>query len=303
MNKRLIAFSVLAIATAGLAALQFPRPAALEDGETRVLNIAYGTASSRQRLDLYLPNEVEPAPLIVFIHGGGFRSGNKRGGNAKPVVRAALDRGYAAASIDYRLSGEATFPAAVEDVLAAIRFLRTEGTALGVSADRLATWGASAGGNLSAMAGTFGSAEDGSKPQAVINWFGPILFDRMDEQFETLGLEPVLGATNRAGSPESLYLGGTVGTAAAEPLVRQASPQSHVSPDDPPMLVQHGTADRNVPLLQSKDLAHSLSAEIGPENVVFDAIPGAGHGGDAFLTQENFDRIFEFLDRHLKGEA
>ncbi len=277
-----------------------PSPTLAQQAELRFSNLAYAEISRRQKLDLFLPEGTPPFPTIVYIHGGGFKSGNKRSGNARQVIRAALGQGYAVASINYRRSGEATFPAAVEDVFSAIRFLKAQAATYGLAEDRMATWGASAGGNLAAMAATRGSAQDGTQVQAAVNWFGPIVFDQMDQQFETLGLEPMLGATSAPGSPESDYIGIAVGAPEAASLVEQASPQSYITPDDPPMLLQHGTADRNVPVLQSESFADALARTIGGENVEFDAIEGAGHGGDAFLSDENFARVFDFLDKHLR---
>ncbi|MEO1171691.1 MAG: prolyl oligopeptidase family serine peptidase, partial [Myxococcota bacterium] len=109
-----------------------------------------------------------------------------------------------------------------------------------------------------------------------------------------------LGPTDAPGSPESQYLGVAVGAPEAAGLVRDASPQSYITPDDPPMLIQHGTEDHNVPILQSQNFAEALARVIGPENVVFLALSGAGHGGDAFLNEENFARVFDFLDARLR---
>ena len=133
----------------------------------------------------------------------------------------------------------------------------------------MATWGESAGGNLASMAATRGSEADGTDLQAAVNWFGPIVFDQMDAQFDTLGIAPMLGATSADGSPESTYLGVVVGTADAADLVVGASPQTYITPDDPPMIIQHGTADRNVPILQSENFAAALSKTIGPERVLY----------------------------------
>lgn len=296
----LAVLAVLSLAVAILNGNLVPLPIQVRDGEGRFLGIAYADRSGRQRLDLYLPDAAKPYPVIVYIHGGGFRAGNKRAGNAPDIIRAGLDRGYAVASLNYRLSGEATYPAAVEDVFAAIKYLKTNAADYDVDSARMATWGDSAGGNLASMAATRGSKAEGTDLQAAVNWFGPIVFDQMDSQFETLGIVPMLGATSAEGSPESTYLGVVVGTADAADLAIAASPQTYISPDDPPMIIQHGTADRNVPILQSENFAAALSETIGPERVVFDALEVAGHGGGAFLTEANFDRVFAFLDTYLK---
>ncbi len=262
-------------------------------------DIAYGDASAQQTLDLYVPAGSGPFPVIVYIHGGGFKFGDKRSGTASTIVRAGVERGYAVASINYRLSDEAKFPAAVDDALLAVRFLKAEAGSYGLSAGQIVAWGDSAGGNLAAMVATNRGEADGAGIQAAINWFGPIQFDQMDAQFAALGLEPRLGATSAPGSPESQYLGVTVGTPEAAELVRRASPQSYITPDDPPVFIQHGTADRNVPVLQSEAFAAALSTVIGPENVVYVSLEGAGHGGDAFTGDANLDLVFAFLDERV----
>ena len=170
----------------------------------KFLDIPYATASDSQRLDIYHPNEgTPPYPLIIAIHGGGFMMGHARSAELAPMF-AGLDRGYAVASINYRLSGEAVFPAAVNDARAAVRFLKANADAYDLDANRIAVWGASAGGNLAAMVGTTASvtALDGddqehldvdASVQAVVNWFGPMDFLAMDAQFAALDIEPALG--------------------------------------------------------------------------------------------------------------
>lgn len=300
MRVRLFFVVLALVATAFGYRMVSPPPVSVDDGQKRFVNIAYGELSPNQKLDLYLPASAAPHPLIVYLHGGGFKAGDKRAGNARPIISAALGNGYAVASINYRLSKEAKFPAAVEDVFAALEFLKAEAEQYDLSRDLVAIWGDSAGGNLASMAATR-EAPDGKKAvKAAINWFGPIQFDLMDDQFSTLGLDPMLGPTSAPASPESEYLGRIVGSPEAADLVIRASPQTYVTPDDVPMLIQHGTADRNVPVLQSENFARALAAAIGADKVEFDSLPGAGHGGEAFLSEDNFARIFTFLNKHLK---
>ena len=117
MRKWLAALVVFSVLVAILVGSFAPLPVSVRGGEDRYLNIAYADQSGSQKLDLYLPDAAKPYPVIVYIHGGGFRAGNKRAGNAPDIVRAGLDRGYAVASLNYRLSGEATYPAAIEGCL------------------------------------------------------------------------------------------------------------------------------------------------------------------------------------------
>ena len=271
----------------------FPRP---QQAQTRYLDVVYAETSSRQTLDLYLPLGTEPFALIVFIHGGGFMSGNKRGGNAPDIIQAGLERGYAVASVNYRRSGEAPFPAAADDVSAAIAFLREEASAYGVDPNRFVVWGASAGGNLAAMAATRGSDSEATAVKAAVIWFAPIAFDQMDAQFEALGLDPLLGETGGTDSPESQYLGMAVGNTAAADSVRAANPMTYITEATPPMVIQHGTTDRNIPITQSEVFARTLADAIGQENVVLTTLEGAGHGGAEFTSDANMDEIFAFLD-------
>jgi acetyl esterase/lipase len=278
--------------------------------KTKHVDLAYAAKSETQKLDLYLPNEGSgPFPLIIEIHGGAFMMGSKTS-MAGPILEA-LKRGYAVASISYRLSGEALFPAAIQDVKAAIRFLRANAAQYKLNPAKFATWGGSAGGNLSALAGTsggvaaladlsLGNPSVSDAVQATVDWYGPIYFSTMDAEFKALGQTPAMGVTSVATSAESKYIGKTVGTAEAEPLVAQASPQTYIDPKDPPFYIQHGTADRNIPITQSKNFADKLSQAIGANKVVFEILEGAGHGGSQFDAAANVAKIFDFLDKHLK---
>jgi acetyl esterase/lipase len=278
--------------------------------QKKYLDIPYANLSAAQKLDLYIPNEGSgPFPLIMEIHGGGFVTGSKSSQIA-PMLQA-VKQGYALASINYRLSGEAIWPAQIHDVKAAIRFLRANAARYGLDPDRFATWGASAGGSLSALAGVSGGVSALADPalgntavsdrvQAAVDWFGPIYFSTMDAEFAALGTSGVMGLTNAATSAESKYLGKTIGTPEAQPLVEAASPRTYISRDDPPFLIQHGTADRNIPITQSIDFARAMAQAIGSGKVVYEAIEGAGHGGSQFETAANTAKVIGFLDAALK---
>ncbi len=283
-------------------------PIDTSDIETQFVDIAYASTSETQTLDIYLPNDGDgPFPVIIAIHGGGFMSGNSRSRDIADAFEG-LERGYAVVSVNYRLSGEATFPAAPSDVRAAVRFVKANGERYDLDTTRLAVWGASAGGNLASMVGTTPTAtsldgdtaenlEYDSSVQAVVNFFGPIDFLAMDEQFATLGIEPALGATDREDSPESRYLGQII---SADPdLTSQANPTSYLGTLDPAtapaFFIQHGTADANVPILQSENFAAALVDALGEDLVSYHVIDGAGHGTDEFSTPENLDLVFTFL--------
>ncbi len=279
--------------------------------KTKYLDLAYATKSSSEKLDLYLPNEGNgPFPLIIEIHGGGFMGGSKSG-NIAPMLEGLRKRGYAVASIGYRLSAEAIFPAAINDVKAAVKYLRANAEKYNLDPDKFASWGSSAGGNLSALLATsadnpslidpsLGNAGVSDAVQAAVDWFGPLYFSTMDEQFKALGVSGVAGSTNSPDSAESKYLGRTIGTADAQPLVEMASPYTYISSRTSPIYIQHGTADRNIPITQSKIFAEKLRAAIGAGKVVFESLEGAGHGGPQFSDPKNVAKILDFLDKFLK---
>jgi acetyl esterase/lipase len=271
------------------------------------LNISYATASDAQKLDIYLPETGEgPFPVIVSIHGGAFKMGDKADMQVTPMLEG-LKRGYAVVSINYRLSGEAIFPAQIQDVKAAIRWIKANAKQYKLNADKLATWGGSAGGHLAAMAGTTGDVKEleelsqgnekySSRVQAVVDWFGPINFNTMDAQFKISGK----GKTdhNEANSPESELVGKKI--TEATDLVKSANPATYITKDDPPFFIEHGTVDHLVPTEQSVDFAKELEKVLGKEKVTLQLLEGAGHGTPHFSTQENLNCVFNFLDKLLK---
>lgn len=242
-----------------------------------------------QKLDLYVPEKPEgPLPLIVWIHGGGWKHGNKSGCLSLPWTK----KGYVVASIGYRLCQDALFPAQIEDCKAAIRWLREHAGTYKIDPNRVAAWGGSAGGHLASLLGTSGDAAEweqgnpvgSSRVQAVIDWYG-----RAD-------LTPVCTDPSWAGSPTADLLGGS-GRSVSD-LARKASPILHVSKDDPPFLIMHGDRDELVPLNQSRRFAAALS-EAGVEaNLV--VLKGAGHGGEEFLGPSQVKCIDAFLNASLR---
>lgn len=271
------------------------------------LNVAYATKSPAQKLDIYLPNAGDgPFPVIVSIHGGAFKMGDKADGQLTPVLEA-LKHGYAVVSVNYRLSGEAIFPAQIQDVKAAIRFVRANAKAYKFNPDKIATWGGSAGGHLAAMAGTtgdvtlfddasLGNAGQSSRVQAVVDWFGPIQFDQMDAQLRASGKG--VPDHDAANSPESELVGKQITQAAN--LVKRASPATYISPNDPPIFIEHGTEDQLVPTEQSKNFYADLVKVMGKDRVTLTLLTGARHGGPQFGTPENLANVFAFLDKYLK---
>jgi acetyl esterase/lipase len=273
--------------SAGVAAPSSPAP------DRR--DLVYTTRPRPLRLDLYLPTGTPPFPLVVWVHGGGWQSGDKALAPGHPALRQR-SRGYAVASIEYRLSGEAAFPAQIQDCKAALRWLRANAATHGLDPARVAAWGSSAGGHLVALLGTSsgvaalrdldqGNAAQADAVQAVVDWYGPTDFLQMP------------GAHHDAGSPESRLLGCDIDL--CPDRVAFASPLSYVDAGDPPFLIQHGSADPTVDPNQSV-LLHGalLAAGVASTHVV---LPGAGHGGPEFTAEGNLALVEAFLDAHLRG--
>jgi acetyl esterase/lipase len=242
-------------------------------------NLAYVTnGSASQTLDLYAPKKGKGVPLIVWIHGGAFLFGSKEGFPVEPVPVDFLLEGYAVASINYRLSLEAIFPAQLEDCKAAIRWLRAHADEFGIDSNRIGVWGASAGGNLAALVGTTGELRDfevgenlafSSRVQAVCDFFGPTDFLQMDAHRLSDGQ-----IHDAPDSPESKLVGGPIQENPDK--ARRVNPITYVTKEVPPFLIVHGTVDRLVPFNQSQLLAAALEAAGAP--VKFHPVEGGGHG-------------------------
>ena len=276
----------------------------------KLLDIPYSKQSETQKMDIYLPDSsTGPLPVIVSIHGGAFMYGNKDDLRQEPMLKG-IHHGYAVVSIDYRLSGEAIFPALIYDCKAAIRFIRAKAGIFGFDPDHIGVWGASAGGYLAAMLGTSGNTpeledltmgfeNESSSVQAVVDWCGPAAdFLAMDDEIRqnNVGCQMY---HNDPDSPESRLMGGQI-TSIPE-KVKYASPMTHIHKDIPPFLIQHGDMDPIVPVQQSIKLAEAIGAIAGKDRAQLDVIEGMGHHGDMkYETDENISRVFGFLDRYLK---
>ena len=247
----------------------------------------------RNRLDLYLPEKAEDRlPLVVWIHGGAWRGGSKEGCPAVPLAA----KGYAVASINYRFSQHAVFPAQIEDCKAAIRWLRANAAKYRLDPNRIGVWGASAGGHLVALLGTTadvkelegqgGNLDQSSRVQCVVDWFGPTELTTMGEQGD------------KPGSPVALLIGGPAPE--NKERARNASPLTYVNKDAAPFLVMHGDKDNIVPLRQSELLAEALK-KVGAE-VTLHVVEENGHGGPGFNTREIWKLIEDFFAKHLGKE-
>lgn len=270
-------------------------------------DLAYATISETQKLDLYIPTTGDgPFPVVIMVHGGGFMFGDKADGAGLTGVDQLLAAGYAVASINYRLSGEAIYPAQIYDAKAAVRFLRANAAKYNLNSDKFGAWGASAGGNLVSQLGTtcgvaelegaeLGNADQSSCVQAVVDWFGPIDFLKMQEQLTEAGCS---SNTNDASSPESKLVGAAIQTVPEK--VALTNPMNYITADDAPFFIENGTADCNIPPVQNKNLADALSVVIGADKVTYVSLEGAGHGGSQFETDENLVQVIAFLDKYLK---
>jgi len=271
------------------------------------LDLPYATLSPTQNLDIYLPDEGDgPFPVILFIHPGAFAIGDKRDIHVLIFLKG-LERGYAVVSVNYRLSGEAVFPAGLQDVKAAIRWLRANSEQYHLDGSRIAACGLSSGGNYAAMIAltgqvaeldnfSLGNSEYPCNVQAAVDWFGPTDFLLMDEQLDENGFGPA--DHSQADSPESRYLGAKITDVPLK--VELANPMTYVHKDMSPILIQHGRLDTVVPIQQSMIFVEKLKKYISPDRFEFDVFEGAGHGGPLFETEENMGRVFSFLDKHLK---
>lgn len=250
----------------------------------------------RHKLDLYLPSESKkPLPLILWVHGGGWQNGSKEG--APPLRAGYVQRGYAVASINYRLSGHAVFPAQIEDCKAAIRWLRAHAGEYGIDPQHFGVWGSSAGGHLAALIGTSNDVKEfdvganldqSSRVQAVCDYYGPT-------DFKVFVSTPGYESHAAADSPEARLIGGAV----MQNLDKAArvNPITYVSKDDPPFLIVHGDKDPTVPINQSQLLFESLKKT--GVSVHFHTIHGAGHGGPGFAGQNIDDMVAAFFEARL----
>ncbi|MEM8935609.1 MAG: alpha/beta hydrolase [Pseudomonadota bacterium] len=269
------------------------------------IDVAYASDSDDQKLDVFMPEGDGPFPAVVLIHGGAFKMGSKEMdyNHAKLLV----ENGYVAISINYRLSGEAVFPAAVHDCKAAIRFIRANADKYKIDPDKMGAWGASAGGNLTAMMATSAGDEfaDGSvgehtdvptKIQAGINWFGPINFQTQTEEGLALGLGEDYNV-----DLESEYIGVDANDPANAELVAKANPTTYLDPSDPPIWTVVGDSDPLIPYTQSYNFYLAAKEVLGEDKATYLLLEGAGHGGGPFAGEELLLQSVAYFDKHLKN--
>lgn len=276
--------------------------------ERKHLDIPYASGSPNQRLDIYLPTEGDgPFPTVIFVHGGAFILGDKRDTQLYQAI-GGIKRGYAVASVEYRLAFEAKYPAAVFDVKAAIRFLRANAPCYKLDGDRFALCGDSAGAHYAVMAAATegnpafedlgqGNASYSCAVQAVASRFGPYDFSlesrmaredppKADPYFPEIETH-LLGA-------HSQDIGG---------LVYFTNPLNFVSPGFPPIFIEHGTEDIIVPVVHAYQLEERVRAVCGAGRAQLVIMEGYNHGGidERWIEPGNDDMMYMFFDKRLKN--
>jgi acetyl esterase/lipase len=261
----------------------------------RLADIRYGVVIGYRplELDLYLPSVEGPTPVVVYVHGGGWQRGSRR--DPPPLLDADFydgiaAEGFAVAAVDYRLSGEARFPAPLQDVRAAVDWVRDNAGVYGLDAGRVFLWGDSAGGHLALLA-----ALTASGVRAAVAWFPVTDLGGMPSDLVSAGGVADLGPDSR----EARLLGAPA--ASVPDLARQASPVAHAHAGAPPILLQHGTVDDLVPAAQSVRLASELRA--AGAAVELELVPGATHfWKGASDVPAIIRRSIEFLHEHALAQ-
>jgi acetyl esterase/lipase len=246
------------------------------------------------KLDLHRPDS-PAAGVIVWVHGGAWRSGTR----ASVDLKGLTALGWAIASVDYRLSPQAKFPAQIHDIKAAIRYLRARAGELGLPANRFVIAGSSAGGHLAAVVGVSNGHTElegavgsdlaaSSDVQAIVDLYGASNLTTILKQSTPHGLNVRVPALD-------LFLGGQPD--AVPEIARLASPVFHVDANDPPLLLMHGDQDPQMPINQSHELVGAYEQAGRP--VVFRVMHGSAHGGPAFTSEASLRLIDGFLRQHL----
>ena len=263
--------------------------------QTPIKDIKYASTPQKELfLDLYMSEKVQNPPLLVWVHGGAWSAGSKE----NPPMEL-LAYGFAMASIEYRLSGEAPFPAQIHDIKAAIRFLRGNAKKYGFDENKIILWGSSAGGHLAALAGVSDGNEAlegnlgaytkvSSKVRVILDYFGASNLTTILKQSTPYGLNMRTPALTK------LY-GKPIEEAGEE--AKLASPVFYVDRTDPPMFICHGDQDPQMPINQSIELFGKYK-EAGLK-VEIEFLQGAGHGGKQFSSPVLVMKVLKFLKNNL----
>ncbi|NLM51852.1 MAG: alpha/beta hydrolase [Firmicutes bacterium] len=270
----------------------------------KFLDVPYAGDSPRQKLDIYLPEEGDgPFPTIIFMHGGAFLGGDKRDFQLAYVLNG-IARGYAVVSVEQRLAPDTKFPYPLFDFKAAIRFLRANAAKYLLDGNRFASTGTSAGAYFAVMAAAtqdnpafedlkMGNEHYSNKVQAVVAWYG--LYDlimqvELAEEIAQPGM-PVINFVD-------MFMG--ISAVDNPGIMYFTNPLNFITPAFPPILIQAGEKDQVVPFQESVILYEKVKEICGADRVEFDAFPDYLHGDPRFNDPENENRVFAFLDKHLK---
>lgn len=287
--KPLTEGGILSVATGA------PNTLATLKGGISYTDVDNGFARSHLMMDILQPDraaQAGPTPAIVFVSGNSWRSIDRA--CHVPTLAQFARAGFLVASIDYRISGEAVFPAALQDVKAAVRFLRAHAKTYNLNPACIGMWGNSAGGHLTAMAATTGDLpafENDKWPgfsssiQAAVPWYAPS--DLSDLPSDVLMVENV-------------QMGCNVKDPANAARVKTASPLAYVSAQTPPLLLVHGTVDPVVPLFHSERLHQAVLAAGGTSTLL--RVEGALHSfGEVSSVPEVMAAMLAFFNKHLKN--
>lgn len=306
-----------------------------EGGETYA-KVRYSEVSENQWLDLYVPNTPQKPRLIVLVHGGGFIMNDAQSRQAQLFYQYFRDHGYACATVNYRLAQEAIFPAAVQDVKCAIRFLRANAGLYGYDAQKITVWGESAGGYLAVMAGVTAEDEFSDLPfigeealaepvsghvDVVLDYYGAVRLESKADRaaaFAELGVPAFVvdianswlsdGLKDMPGveSCEDAWIGKPIGTLTPEEL-NAVSPMYYAEKNlsgesDLRMLILHGDADITVPWTQSRDLAELLTQKLGAARVDFRLVRNAKHADEDLYSDPTLGEVENWLSAALSAD-
>ena len=262
-------------------------------------DLCYAGRSDRNVLDLVVPQSATRPPLIVYIHGGAFRMGDKADGFGLKERQRLVEAGYAVASVNYRYSTQAIWPAQLDDLRDAFAFLRSKADEFHFDASRVASFGPSAGGHLSACCGIAFAAAPETALVASVVWFPAVDFPNMDADMEASGVSRATGRNDAPDSPESVLIGAHAANHAQ--LARSAGPLGlldKLAPETrlPAFLIMHGALDPFIAAEQSRRLHRALANFGTTPRLELDILPNGMHGGADFERPERMERVIAFLD-------
>ncbi len=293
-------------------------------------HLPYSEISEADYLDLYVPDG-ETAPLFVMVHGGGFFYNDSQSRQAQWMFRYFREHGYACASVNYRLSSEAGYPAPIEDVKSAVRFLRANAEKYGYNADKIIIWGESAGAYLAMMAALtddtqfmgvpFIGEEELAEPvsakvDVLVEYYGAVEFDREKEDYEAIGIPgwvigmtklgtmaDLLAAGEGFGDFRSMFLKKEISECTPQELA-EMNPLTHLRSnfgrDELTVMIYHGDADISVAWPQSERFCQACCEVLGEENVSLTIFPGMKHADDRMYTGEVLGEMCRKLDGLVK---